>query len=203
MIRKETRTLKNIIYRMFLKYAVVPAFLLAFAGIMIIFGIWEFSTLDSAKRASDTISTEFQNVIKGYEEELITLVADNRILEHPFDKDIQVSIFEDVYKLSNTLGYKAKIYILNKDHEPILASTKELPPAMSDSSLANWGIFREMNQNTSTTAYHVVQNTVNQGANLYMGRAMMKNDEVVGYVVFDIDSAEFRLLLTKVPFQTT
>lgn len=202
MIRKETRTLKNIIYRMFLKYAVVPAFLLAFAGIMIIFGIWEFSTLDSAKRASDTISTEFQNVIKGYEEELITLVADNRILEHPFDKDIQVSIFEDVYKLSNTLRYKAKIYILNKDYEPILASTKELPPAMSDSSLANWGIFREMNQNTSTTAYHVVQNTVNQGANLYMGRAMMKNDEVVGYVVFDIDSAEFRLLLTKVPFQT-
>ena len=202
MRRKETMTLKDIIYRMFLKYAVAPAFLLAFAGVMITFGIWEFSTLDSAKSASDTISTEFQNVIMGYEEALITLVADNTILENPFDKDIQVSIFEDVYKLSNTLGYKAKIYILNKDHEPILASTKELPPALSDSSLANWGIFREMNQNTGDTAYHVVQNTDNQCANLYIGRAMMKNGEVAGYVVFDIDSAEFRFLLTKVPFQT-
>lgn len=202
MNKKKPGSLKDNIYRMFLRYTVTPAFLIAIAGVIITFGVWELMEIDSTYSASEEISSEMELLIKGYEESLIKLSSDNKILKNPNDTEKRVSIFEDVYRLSNNFGYKTKIYMFDKNYVPVITSTEIIPDVLHGKSVGNWGIFKQMSENTEETAFDIVQDSENQYASLYIGRAMKDGPKITGYVVLSVDSTEFRVLLTKVPAQT-
>lgn len=198
----EPVSFKDSIYRMFLKYAITPAFAIAFAGVVLTFGLWGYTTVDTIRDSNEEISAEMELVIRSYEEVLETMAAQTELVTKPLNKEVQVRVFEDIYKLSNQLGYKAKIYIFDKDYEPVLASSKEIPSDLNGDAVSNWGIFRQMKNEPDRMAVKVVQNTEDASSVIYMGRPMKENGSVTGYIIFTIDSAEFRVLLTRVPAQT-
>lgn len=198
MEKNKTVSFKDNIYRMFLRYAIAPAFTIAFAGVLFTFGVWCYTTIDSVRTSNREIEEELELVLGSYEDALTTIAVQTELVTAPVDKNTQVKVFEDIYRISNSLGYQAKLYVFNKDYEPVITSTKVLPEELKGDSVANWGIFRQMNRNPGETARKVIQDTENQFSSLYIGRTMQQNGEIKGYVVFSIDSAEFRVLLTKV-----
>ncbi len=202
MEKNKPVSFKDNIYRMFLRYAVAPAFSIAFAGVLITFGLWGYTTIDITQRANGVIGNEVAMVIESYEEALLTLSAKSYLATEPIDSATQVNVFEKVYALSNRLGYKAKLYIFDKEQKPVLASTKELPSDLRGDSIANWGVFRQMNGEPDSTAMKVIQDAEEQSSSIYIGRTMKEGDKIVGYAVFALDSSEFRVLLTSVSSQT-
>lgn len=202
MERNMPVSFKDNMYRMFLKYAVAPAFGIAFAGVLITFGFWGYSTIDITKEANEDIGEKVEQTIKSYEDALIIMETRSDLVTKPVDGVTRVSVFEDVYKLSNELGYKAKIYVFNKEHEPVIMSTQEAPSYLESGSASNWGIFRLMNNDGDAAAIKVMQDMEGQSSVLLIGRTIKEGGNVVGYVVFSIDSSEFRVLLTKVSPQT-
>ncbi len=202
MEKNKPVSFKDNMYRMFLRYAVAPAFGIAFAGVFITFGFWGYSTIDSTKKANEDIGGKVVRTIEGYEQALIVMEASSDLVTKPIDRVTRVSVFEDVYKLSNKLGYKAKIYVFNKDYEPVIMSNQEVPSYLKSESVANWGIFRLMNNDKDATAIKVMQDMEGQSSSLLIGRTIKEGNEAVGYVIFSIDSSEFQVLLTKVSSQT-
>lgn len=201
-MKDRTISFKDNIYRMFLKYAIVPAFSMVFAGVVLTFGLWGYSTIDATDTSNEEIAEELRFVFEGYEDALMMVASRTSLVTKPLDKTMQVEVYEDIYNLSNSMGYRAKLYVFNKDMEVVLSGTRELPADLKGDSLANWGIFRQMNQNPEKMVLKVVQDMEKRSSGLYLGKAMEEEGDIKGYAVFVLDSMEFRTLLAKGQSQT-
>ena len=198
MKRKAGHSFKDTIYRMFLRYAIAPAFIIAFAGVMFTFLLWGYSTIHMTYRSNETVKTEVEHVLTSYREILEEIAAQVELVTRPLEEGERVELFQKVYKLANALGYRARLYVFNNEYEPVIESTGEVPGDL----VANWGIFRQMDREPDSISMKVVTNAENQSAVLYIGKPMKEGDVVVGYVVFALDSSAFRLLMASVPAQS-
>ncbi|MDD6203360.1 MAG: sensor histidine kinase [Lachnospiraceae bacterium] len=198
MKSRKPNSFKDNIYRMFLRYAIAPAFIITFAGVIITFLLWGYSEIDMTKKSNEAVKEEIERVMVHYRVALEEIAGQTELVTEPLEQEKQVELFERLYKLSNSLGYRAKLYIFNNEYEPVVKSTGEVPADF----VANWGIFRQMNRTPDEMAMKVVTDSENQSAALYFGKTMMEDDTVIGYAVFVLDSSQFRVLLTNVPRQS-
>lgn len=198
MKRERTNSFKDNIYRMFLRYAIAPAFVIAFAGVLFTFLLWGHSTIDMVNKSNTFIREETEQVMVSYRDILKDIAGRTELITQPMDKEKRVELFEGLYKLSNSLGYRASLYIFNNEYEPVISSTNEVPADL----VKNWGIFRQMDQMPQHMSMKVVTDAENDSAVIHMGRPMRSGKTTVGYVVLVLDSDEFRILLTEIPTQT-
>lgn len=193
---------KDNIYRMFLKYAIVPAFSMAFAGVVLTFFVWGLSTIQTTHRSNTELNGELNQVLTGYIKALEAAAEQSVLVTEPVTQQTRVRVFEELYGLSNRLGYRAGLYVFNEAYQPVISGTKELPAELADEAMANWGIFRQMNRQPGQTVMRVVQDSEMQSSALYLGRTMDDGGSVQGYVVFVLESTELRTLLDRGTVQT-
>lgn len=193
---------KDNIYRMFLKYAIVPAFSMAFAGVVLTFLVWGLSTMQTTYRSNTELSEELDQVLVSYQKALEEVAEQCILVTEPITQQTRVKVFEELYGLSNHLGYRAKLYVFNGEYQTVISSTKELPEELAGAAITNWGIFRQMNQQPGQTVMKVVQDSEMQSSSLYLGRTMGEGENVQGYALFVLESAELRTLLDRGAVQT-
>ena len=123
MKRKAGHSFKDTIYRMFLRYAIAPAFIIAFAGVMFTFLLWGYSTIHMTYRSNETVKTEVEHVLTSYREILEEIAAQAELVTRPLEEGERVELFQKVYKLANSLGYRARLYVFNNK---IMASADKI-----------------------------------------------------------------------------
>lgn len=202
MKREKVVTFKEKIYIMCMKYAIIPAFAVAFAGVMLTFSLWWYTTINVTKSSNEMMKKEIDYVLQNYEDELNYLSSQLKLEKFPIEKQKQANLLERSYRLYNDLGYQAKLYIFDEFYQNILENTKELPSELQGKEVANWGIFRQLNQMPSTVVVKIIPGREDKNSCIYIGKTIENGSERKGYVIFEIDSKQFQVLLTKVPVQT-
>lgn len=202
MKKEKVVTFKEKIYIMCMKYAIIPAFAVALAGVILTFSLWWYTTINVTKSSNEMIKKEIDYVLQNYEEELNYLSNRLKLEKFPIEKQKQANILERSYRLYNHLGYRAKLYIFDESYQDVLKNTKELPSELQGKEVANWGIFRQLNQTPSTVVVKIIPSTEDKNSCIYIGKTIENRTERKGYVIFEIDSKQFQVLLTKVPVQT-
>lgn len=202
MKKEKVVTFKEKIYIMCMKYAIIPAFAVALAGVILTFSLWWYTTINVTKSSNEMIKKEIDYVLQNYEEELNYLSKQLKLEKFPIEKQKQANILERSYRLYNHLGYRAKLYIFDEAYQDVLKNTKELPSELQGKEVANWGIFRQLNQTPSTVVVKIIPSTEDKNSCIYIGKTIENGTERKGYVIFEIDSKQFQVLLTKVPVQT-
>ena len=202
MKKEKVVTFKEKIYIMCMKYAIIPAFAVALAGVILTFSLWWYTTINVTKSSNEMIKKEIDYVLQNYEEELNYLSNRLKLEKFPIEKQKQANILERSYRLYNHLGYRAKLYIFDEVYQDVLKNTKELPSELQGKEVANWGIFRQLNQTPSTVVVKIIPSTEDKNSCIYIGKTIENGTERKGYVIFEIDSKQFQVLLTKVPVQT-
>lgn len=202
MKKEKVVTFKEKIYIMCMKYAIIPAFAVALAGVILTFSLWWYTTINVTKSSNEMIKKEIDYVLQNYEEELNYLSKQLKLEKFPIEKQKQANILERSYRLYNHLGYRAKLYIFDESYQDVLKNTKELPSELQGKEVANWGIFRQLNQTPSTVVVKIIPSTEDKNSCIYIGKTIENGTERKGYVIFEIDSKQFQVLLTKVPVQT-
>lgn len=202
MKKEKVVTFKEKIYIMCMKYAIIPAFAVALAGVILTFSLWWYTTINVTKSSNEMIKKEIDYVLQNYEEELNYLSNQLKLEKFPIEKQKQANILERSYRLYNHLGYRAKLYIFDESYQDVLKNTKELPSELQGKEVANWGIFRQLNQTPSTVVVKIIPSTEDKNSCIYIGKTIENGTERKGYVIFEIDSKQFQVLLTKVPVQT-
>lgn len=195
-----TVSFKETIYKMFLKGAIVPAFFIAIVGVLFTFGLWGYTTISMTLKSNERVCREMELVMQSYETELQRLSEQSELVLEPLDKSATAEVFESIYSLSNQLGYSVKLCIFNSEYESVLSNTQTIPQDLWGN--ANWGIFRQMQQEPEEMAMKVVREAEGQSSDIYMGKSIEDHGDTVGYVVFVIDSSQFLELLMKVPAQS-
>lgn len=193
---------KDDIRKMLFLYAIIPVFLLSLVCLVIFWGTWRYSMEKTNKTNNKVITNDLETSINSYIEVIEELVKQEDIIDSEINISSRVQIFEKIYEISNRLDRKANLYVFDRDLKPVILATKAVPEFLDGNYFVNWGIFRTMNQNPNKVALKLVEDTTSNSVQLMVGKSIVRDDVIKGYVVFVLDSKQFIMKLTKLESQT-
>ena len=191
---KKIKSFSDNIRRMFITYAIIPSFFIAFSCLAIIIGIWKYTIKAANKSANLKVSKTLESAINMYSEKLYNLSRDETLITNPIYTGKKVEIMEIMYQLHSQTGCKADLYILDINLNTVFGEG-DRPEFIVNKTMYNWGIIREIRNKPDQITYYLINNETNI---LCLGMGIQKNNELIGYMVVTLDSEEFELLLTQV-----
>lgn len=193
---------KDDMRRTLLLYAIVPVALLTVVCLFLFAGAWLYSLEKTNRNDNARVTDDIEKTVTAYIEMTNKFAQQPDILEGKVDTGIRVEIFEEIYHISNELNRKANLYVFDEALLPVISSTRTVPDYLDGTAYANWGVFRILNQNPGGLAMKLVRDEVTDTMQLVIGKAMVRTDEIKGYVVFTIDSKQFQKIIAGQDSQT-
>lgn len=193
---------KNNIRKIFLLYAIIPVLLITFLCLLMYLGTWNYSFKQSNKKDNVNLSRDIENTIHEYMEKAEELASMDYILSTNENVKVRVQIFEEIYEISNRLDRKAYLYVYDKELNPVISSQINVPYYLDGNYNSNWGIFRLMNKQPDQTVLKIVTDETKDTQILLIGRAIKSGDDILGFVVFTLDSKEFQINIASMDSQT-
>lgn len=201
-MKKKHSYYKEGIRRMLLIYSIIPVALLTMVCLAIFLGIWRYSTENTTIKENTAITSVMEKTVNSYVELIYMLEQQQSIFNGEMEVQQRVDIFEYVYKVSNQLDKKANIYVFDQYIATIITGTKTVPEFLDGRYAGNWGIFRIMKQSPNKIAIKLLKASGAEDMQLVIGKAMIKDDMIIGYTVFVIDSRQFLIDIAKQDSQT-
>lgn len=201
-MKKRHSYFKEGIRKMLLLYSIIPVALLTMVCFFIFLGVWLYTIEASTKRENGKISNEIERTVDAYIGLIHMLEKQTNIFSEDLNVNQRVEIFEQIYSVANKLNRKANVYILDQSITPIITSNSTIPDYLNGKYAGNWGIFRIMNQNTGQVTIKLLGESGEDNLQLLIGKAMMQNNEIIGYTIFAIPGNQFQLDIASLSSQT-
>lgn len=193
-MKRKIRSFSENIRRMFITYAIIPSFFIAFSCLALIMGIWEYTVYVNNRTANRKVGDAIESAIDTYSDELLRLSADEALVTNPIDTDKRVEIMGLMYHLHSKTGNKANLYILDSNLNSVFSEDNQ-PEFIINRAFFDWGIFRQIRNNPHQISCQLIKDEKNT---LCLGTGIQHDNRLIGYLVFTIDADEFDLLLTQV-----
>lgn len=189
---KKERYFRDELQKLFFGYAIVPAVIFT-----LVCGMVFLAALVNGKKSSNQADNEFvagelERVLAGYEQELETMAGWTLLPDGPMDTESRVQIFENFYEMSNRLGYEADLFVLDRSRKVVFANREGIPSYLSSAQDENWGIFGSMERSPGENVIRLMEAWKGQDRDIALGRALLRGDEVAGYLVFTVNSSQFK-----------
>ncbi|WP_276929246.1 sensor histidine kinase [Herbinix luporum] len=197
-MRRKIKSFSDNIRRMFIMYAIIPAFCITLSCLLLIMGIWEHTVYVSNRSSNTKVADIIEATINTYSNELINLSQEETLITKSIDSNRMVEIRRLMYQLYSTTGYRANLYILDNNLNSILSNDEE-PQFIIDKSTNNWGILQKIKDNPDQVSYQLNNYDKNL---LCIGTGIQKNSRLLGYLVLTLEANVFDLLLTQVSSHT-
>ncbi|GLC82600.1 sensor histidine kinase [Lacrimispora brassicae] len=199
---KKGRYFKEELRRLILGYAIIPA-----AGFTLICTLVFLAVLLYGKESGNEshnafVAEELEKVLTGYEENLVALSDSDLLLNVGLSAAGQRLVFEEFYRMSGQLGYKAELYVFDGEKQVLLSTRKEIPEYLSGREGVRWGMFGAMDENPGETRVRLMEAWKGSDRDIAMGMAMMREGKRAGYLVFTINSSQFKAVLDRSDSQT-
>ncbi len=191
---KKTVYFSDIVRRLFIVYAITPAFCIVFLCLVIVMGVWQFTVRVASQDAITKVGSAMESAVGAYSEKLQALSKEETLLEDVARIDRQVEVYGMLYQLHLTTGYKGQLYILDGQLNEVFGSGEE-PGFLVDNTTANWGILREVRLQSDRVSYQLVND---EKKLLCVGTGIPGENGPAGYIVATFEAKEFERLLTQV-----
>ena len=201
MERRKHSYFKDDIRKTLLLYAFIPAVLLTFLLLFMFWGYWKIDVERTTKSENNQLTSEISKTVSTYMDFAETLAKDESILLNGSSNSMKADIFNDFYGVSNSLGRNAYLYVLDEDYNPIISGKKSLPYFLDGKSYSNWGIYWTMKKDPLDTAVRVVNGDSNE-MELIIGKSIVVEGKIKGYVVITLENSQFLIGLSKLESQS-
>ena len=199
---KRERYFRDELRKLFIGYAIVPAVIftlvcgLAFVGILL-YGKGS-GTIDYNNYAAG----EVERVLSGYEKGLKEMELKPENFTKEADSQVKTAVFQEFYRISNSLGCEADLYLFDRDRKPVLTGRPALPGYFQIGDGLDWGIFGSMDRKKGETVVRLMESWKSGSKDMALGRAVYDGDSLLGYLVFTINSSQFQPVLDRSDAQT-
>ena len=183
------KSFKNEIKKAFILYSLIPIMIISlifYNGLFIYF--IKLVDYDNEK-INNSIGAVIEDEFKAYEDVSIKISNDQKIHDILLQKvTITNETYENFYNIVNARKIKSIFHIYNIKGENVLSNIINQTNENSDAYMYMWGIFRKMNENPSNTIMLLnrVQLNVNTRTVFSIGKAIIADNKIIGFVVFDI-----------------
>lgn len=189
---KREKYFRDELQQMFLVYAIIPAVVFTLICGAVFMTAQIHGRLIGNRQQNQAAAGRLEQVLTAYEQGLEELAGVVENAQIPFDSRKEAELFADFYDISNELGYEAQMYILDRDRQMLLGSSRQLPEYLRLPEKVSWGIFRDMDNAPGQAAVRLLNGWKNQGGVIVLGRSLKKDGEPEGYILFAVESRQFQ-----------
>lgn len=199
---KKVKYFRDELQRMFISYAIIPAVVFT-----LLCGIFFMAALLHGRKTSNVennsyVAGELDRMLKEYEEGLLRLAQEPRIFEGELDTGSKSRIFQEFYEITNDLGIKGDLFLMDSSRNMILSNRTYRPEYLEAEEGISWGIFRSMDSRPGQAAIRLVEGWKSQQSAIALGCSVVKDGNTLGYVVCSIPSSQIQPMLDRLDTQT-
>lgn len=199
---KRERYFKDELRRLFIGYAIIPAAGLTLVCTLVFLAVLLWGKKSGNESYNAYVAAELERVLTGYEDELEKLSADGQIFDGSLDAAGQRKVFEEFYRMSNGMGCKGDMCVLDERRKVLFSTEKKVPDYLSGNDSLRWGIFGAMDEEPGKVKTRLMEAWQGPERDIAMGIGVADGEENGGYLVFTINSSRFYEVLDRPESQT-
>ncbi|WP_070000815.1 sensor histidine kinase [Cellulosilyticum sp. I15G10I2] len=184
---------RNDIRKTFVVYALIPIVIITFVSYLAVFFIWNNAIIYRTKENIDHISYELEQTIS-----LVIDKTDEIAVSGDFYKSLdnieqKTNVYQELYSFTNKIKEKVDFYIFDSSTDMLVGSRQNIPSFVTKDNNISWGIIKRMKQNPYDVVFEcnkVYKDNI-KVTELIIGRAIINQEVIKGYIVFVLYGEEF------------
>lgn len=196
----ETRKLnyfKDDIKKTFTLYALIPVIIITFFSYIISFSLWYSTVMDQNKSTNAKVSGRIQSIMSSYMAKADKMANQDTLINAITTHKASVELYEEFYNFVNSMDIRCNFFVFDASMEPIVASSTLRPQYTQMDSSFSWGITRRMQETPTEAVLGLVPSEDPNKRVLTVGKAILRDGKILGYLTFDFDQATLAGLISQ------
>jgi sensor histidine kinase YesM len=194
---KKERYFKDELRRLIMGYAIIPAVGFTLTCTLVFFAVLLYGNKSENESHNAFVAEELEKALTGYEEKLKALSDSGLIFNIRSGAAGRKAVFEEFYRMSGQLGYKAELYVFDGEKQVLLSTRKDIPEYLTGRENIRWGMFGAMDENPGEVRVRLMEAWKDPDRDIAMGIAVTRGNKRAGYLVFTISSSQFKPVLDR------
>lgn len=185
-------------------YSLIPALALLLIGYPLLYGAFLSTTYRSNEDSNRTVSRELELALSQQMEIVESLTRDSavqQVLSEAAQTDT-VGAYREIYNAMNHADLDANCFIMNADGQMVLSTKTVIPDYLNGIYFSHAGIGIRMRMKPGDTVIQRVGVPAGHTRQMCIGRAVVEDGKVLGYVVLDMSEEDITQLLLQNPSET-
>lgn len=207
MNRNKNRRFKDDIKKTFIIYALIPIVIVSFCSYIISYSIWYRTLVNRNRQINSEVSGRIEQVLSAYIKKAYEYASGGEIVQWilmygkagTLENTSRNSsrIYEHLYSFVNSMDIHCNFFVFDHTLTPILASSKKLPEYARPENAFVLGIGRKMADTPDQVA--LVREIYDPDSRqiFSVGKAVVHNSEMIGYITFDLDQADLTRIISE------
>ncbi|KLE15497.1 histidine kinase [Clostridium sp. C8] len=195
---KKFKKYSDVIRSAIIWYAIVPIIVVSICAYIILFFLGNKLIFKENINNNKYVANLMEENIDEYTSLIKSISIDEYIISDIKNGDKSQPIYDILYKFVNKRTVKSNFYIFDKQGNMIMGNKNIKPDYIQEDNIFMWGIFSRMKLRPNE-----VITMINRGHQekysygiLTLGKAIKYEDEIVGYIIFDLLDEDIFNLIT-------
>ncbi|WP_179122302.1 sensor histidine kinase [Caloramator quimbayensis] len=196
MENKQYRKFKDDIRKTFILYALIPVIIITVSSYLFFLGMWYKTIKNQNNNINFQLSRRIDKILNNYINEAYIISREKLVIDTIMEGSGSSRVYNRFYSFVNSRDVRSSFFIFDKNMNIIAASSRFLPSYAVQNSFY-WGIIKRMNENKD---YVVLEREIyeeNSKKVLTVGKAVIKDGEIIGYITFDLDERDFVRIISE------
>lgn len=191
------RRYRDDIRKSFIIYALIPVIIIAvFSYCLLFFSLYRTIVLRN-HTINVQVSKSIESIIDYYDKQAIRLSTDENVMAQLELKHANSELYKVFYDLVNKMEIKANFFIFDNHLQPIIQSSNHIPEYAQDESAIRWGFVSRMLEKPDKVILARSSLTTNAQQNFSIGKVIMKEGQVAGFITFDFNEKDLLKLISQ------
>ncbi len=197
LMEKKYRHYRDDIRKTFISYALIPVIIIAvFSYFLLFFSFYRTVVLRNySVNAQVTQTVEY--IAGYYQKQAVQLSSDESLLAYLGLKQATSEFYGVLYDLVNKMEIKGDFFVFDNDLKPLIQSSNHIPEYAQGESALKWGFVSRMQETPDKVILSRPATVTAANRTLSIGKAIVKNDYVAGYITFDFNEKDLVKLISK------
>ncbi|MDV4151896.1 histidine kinase [Clostridium sp. AL.422] len=195
---KKIKKYSDVIRSTIIWYAIVPIILVSLIAYIVLFLWGKNLIVKENNNSNNNVSELMKENLTEYSSLIDTMSLDEGLISIIQEGMEPQKVYEVLYKFVNKRTVKSNFYVFDKEGNMIISNKNIKPEYINEDNLFMWGIFSRMKLRQKEVITMV--NKVDEGKYAYgiltLGKAIIYNNEIIGYILFDFSEEDIFDLIT-------
>jgi len=187
---------KDDIRKTFTLYALVPVIIITFSSYMFSFFIWYRTVIKQNFDINQEIAGKVETIVASYIDEALSISSQKDIMKSIYIQD-DSRIYERLYNFVNSKDIRCNFFIFDKDMNPVIASTKNIPDYARKENMFSWGLTKRMLESPYQVIVEKPSFDSSSKQVLSIGKAIVNGEIIKGYVTFDLLEEDLSRIISR------
>ncbi|MFD1451413.1 sensor histidine kinase [Oceanobacillus sojae] len=188
------KSFKEATKSLFLKYTVVPIFILIILFTLFTFVIFHLKAVYDAKQSGEQIKERMTEVYEVYQEEIKKMAESSLVMESlNYHNDINL-VYEDFYNFNNQQEVKSSFFLIDAN-DVFVASTNKSNDEVNEDILNHIIPHLEKYPDDLLSIVEKTNFSHGQASTITLGKAVKQDDQIIGYLIYMLYEEDFQRLI--------